>query len=435
MKIGKTKLKMSDGSVRTFKSETARNNDDLRYKVAYSGRGAAKSWSFARALLIQGQIRPLRILCAREIQKSIGDSVHKLLSDQIQAMGMSGFYEIQKATILGRNGTEFIFAGLKHNIDNIKSLESCDICWVEEAQTVSRESWEKLIPTIRKPQSEIWVSFNPGLDSDDTYKRFVADRPPRSKVTALTWRDNPWFPHVLRDEMEHLRDRDPRAYEHIWEGVCRSAVEGAIYEAEIRDAEFEGRICRVPYDRAAPVHTAWDLGFQDTVAIWMFQKVGFEYRIIDYLENNQKALNWYLKELQAKKYLWGTDYLPWDGGSKQLGTGMSIQDLMREAGRTVRVTKQLRVVDGINAVRTIFPQIYIDAERCADGLQGLRYYRWAAVSSTGSERREPLHDAASHPADAFRTMAVAIKRPLREDGENTSWRPEPIPLGNRSWMS
>jgi len=121
-----------------------------RYKVLYGGRGGAKSWGIARALLILGAKKQMRILCAREYQTSIKDSVHKLLCDQIEALGLLGFYEITQATIRGANGTEFAFIGLKNNPTNIKSFEGVDICWVEEAQTVSRLSWNILIPTIRK---------------------------------------------------------------------------------------------------------------------------------------------------------------------------------------------------------------------------------------------------------------------------------------------
>src|SRR6185312_16011620 len=112
-----------------------------RYKVPYGGRGGAKSWGIARALLILGAQKPLRVLCTREIQKSIADSVHKLLDDQIQALGLGGFYTVTKTGIVGRNGTEFLFAGLRHNISNIKSFEAVDIVWVEEAQSVSKQSW------------------------------------------------------------------------------------------------------------------------------------------------------------------------------------------------------------------------------------------------------------------------------------------------------
>ena len=127
---------------------------ETRYRVLYGGRGGAKSWGVARALLIKGAKRPTRILCAREFMTSMKDSVHKLLSDQIIEMGMEGFYEITQASIRGLNGTEFAFVGLKNNIANVKSFEGIDICWVEEAQTVSKTSWNVLIPTIRKEKSE-----------------------------------------------------------------------------------------------------------------------------------------------------------------------------------------------------------------------------------------------------------------------------------------
>ena len=148
-----------------------------RYKVLYGGRGGAKSWGVARALLILGAKKPIRVLCAREFQTSIKDSVHKLLCDQIEALGLLGFYEITQASIRGSNGTEFAFAGLKNNVANIKSFEGVDICWVEEAQTTSRLSWNILIPTIRKQDSEIWITFNPELESDETYQRFVLNPP------------------------------------------------------------------------------------------------------------------------------------------------------------------------------------------------------------------------------------------------------------------
>ena len=153
-----------------------------RYKVAYGGRGSGKSWGIAKVLLLQGTERPLRILCCREFQKSISDSVHSLLADRLEAMGMGGFYEVQNTTIRGQNGTEFIFAGLRHNIASIKSFEGIDRCWIEEAQTISKASLDVLVPTIRKEGSEIWVSFNPELAEDEVYRRFVVNPPPGAVV-------------------------------------------------------------------------------------------------------------------------------------------------------------------------------------------------------------------------------------------------------------
>ena len=153
-----------------------------RYKCIYGGRGSAKSWSVARALLILGAKQVHRILCAREFQNSISQSVHKLLSDQIVELGLIGFYEITQSTIRGANGTEFSFVGLKNNPHNIKSYEGCTIVWVEEAQAVSARSWDILIPTIRAKDSEIWITMNPELESDATFQRFILN-PPENCIT------------------------------------------------------------------------------------------------------------------------------------------------------------------------------------------------------------------------------------------------------------
>jgi PBSX family phage terminase large subunit len=214
-------------------------SDVSRYKVLYGGRGSGKSWGVARALLIRGARKPLRILCAREFQNSLTDSVHRLLADQIEQLGMGDFYTVQEALIVGRNGTEFVFVGLRHNISKIKSFEGVDIVWVEEAQAVSKQSLEVLLPTIRKPGSEIWLTFNPDLEEDDVFQRFIVWPPPGAVVVRLSWRDNPWFSDELRAEKDHLKVRDFDAYQNVWEGQCRSHVVGALWTKEIFDAHRE----------------------------------------------------------------------------------------------------------------------------------------------------------------------------------------------------
>jgi phage terminase large subunit len=205
--------------------------------VAFGGRGSGKSWGFARALLIQAANKPLRILCTREIQKSIKQSVHTLLNDQIQALGLGAFYEVLESEIRGRNGSSFTFAGLASNtVESIKSFEGCNIVWVEEGQTVSKRSWDILIPTIRSEGSEIWVSFNPDVDTDDTYQRFVVNPPDNAKVVKVNYSDNAWFPSVLEIERLHSKEHNPD-YANIWEGDCKAAVDGAIYSNEIREAQ------------------------------------------------------------------------------------------------------------------------------------------------------------------------------------------------------
>jgi phage terminase large subunit len=246
--------------------------EQARYKVAYGGRGGAKSWGYAQALIIQGFQRKLRIICTREYQNSMKESVHQILSDQIDRMNLNNFYEVLQSAITGRNGTEFIFAGIKTNPRKIKSTEGIDICWVEEAEKVSKDSWQMLIPTIRKDGSEIWVSFNPDEETDPTYQRFVDNPPPGAIVKEVNWRDNPWFPEVLRKEKDYLASVDMDAYEHVWEGKCRRSSAAEIFFGKYVVDSFQpdSRYWSGPYFGA-------DFGFArdpaTLVKCWVYQDV------------------------------------------------------------------------------------------------------------------------------------------------------------------
>lgn len=211
-----------------------------RYKVYYGGRGSAKSWTVARVLAVRCAYNKTKVLCAREIQKSIGDSVHTLLREQIESLGLSNLYEITKNSIRGiYSGSEIIYEGLRHNVKEIKSKEGIDICWVEEAQGVSEESWGILIPTIRKESSEIWVTFNPDSPDDPTYKRFIVSPPPNSVIRKVNWNDNPWFPKVLKAEMEYDRRIDFEKYRHVWEGEPRIMTDALVFKNKFRVETFE----------------------------------------------------------------------------------------------------------------------------------------------------------------------------------------------------
>jgi len=387
--------------------------DKARYKVLYGGRGGAKSWGIARALLIIGAQKTTRVLCAREFQTSIKDSVHKLLSDQIFAMCLEDFYEITQTTIRGKNGSEFNFVGLKNNVANIKSFEGVDICWVEEAQTTSKLSWNVLIPTIRKQDSEIWISFNPELETDETFQRFVVNPPEGAIVQKINWSDNPWFPETLRLEKDALYARDREAYNTVWEGVCRQTVDGAIFAKEMVAAELDGRITRVPYDPIKPVHAVFDLGWSDSTAIWFVQFIGMETRLIRYIENNQQTISWYLAEMQKYGYVYDTLWLPHDAAAKNLGTGKSIEEIVRATGMNVRILPRVPVTDSINAARTIFNKCYFDRENTHQGLQCLRHYRYDVDPDTKMFSKTPLHDNYSHGADAFRYIGLMINEPRK----------------------
>lgn len=391
-----------------------------RYKVLHGGRGGAKSWGISRALIIMATGKSLRVGCAREIQKSIKESVHTLLKMQIEALGLTAIWEVQETRIFNKlNGSEFVFFGLRSlNAENIKSYEGLDIVWIEEARNVSKRSWDILIPTIRKPGSEIWLSFNPELDTDETFKRYIKNADHDMTLIQMNWSDNPWFPEELEKERLRMKRNDPDGYLTVWEGNCRQYLEGAIYAKEIREATQDGRITRVPYEPLRPVHTFWDLGHADCTAIWMVQSVGFEFRIINYLEAHSQKLEWYVKELLKNDYLWGTDWLPHDGRAKTLQTGMSTEQMLRNFGRTVKIVPQLSVVDGINAARTVFSRCYFDENKCTDGLNRLRRYAYE-IDEEGQRSRLPLHDDNSHGADAFRYFAVANVELTRKKSNGT----------------
>lgn len=385
-----------------------------RYKVFWGGRGGAKSWGVARWLLLEGAKRKINVLCARELQNSIKDSVHKLLSQQIESLQLAHFYDVQLAMIRGANGTEINFEGIRHNTGKIKSYEGIDYCWVEEAQSVSEASWEVLVPTIRKPGSEIIVTFNPDLETDATYQRFVLHTPPNCALVNINWRDNPWFAETeLPAERDLLKARNYDAYLHVWEGKCKQNLEGSVYADELREATVQNRILKVLYDRAVPVNTYWDLGRSDHTSIWFIQQVGYEYRIIDFYEERLKHIDHYLKVLQAREYLYGTHWLPHDAAAKQLGSKMTIEEQARAKLQSVRIVPRVSIKDKMNAARTVFPQCYFDADRCSEGLQRLRHYRYEVDQQTRQFSQKPLHDENSDAASAFEYFGVASKFPTK----------------------
>jgi phage terminase large subunit len=389
--------------------------DKYRYKGAYGGRGSAKSWTFARALIILGASKPLRILCAREVQKSIKQSVHKLLSDQIQALGLGHFYEVLDTEIRGKNGTEFSFSGLAtHTVDSIKSYEGCDICWVEEAHAVSKRSWDVLIPTIRKEGSQIWVTLNPELETDETYQRFVANPPPDSMIVKMNYTDNPWFSDVLEQERLHCKLTDPKGYENIWEGKCLPAAAGAIYYDEVANAEEEKRICNVPYDPLLKVHVVFDLGWNDAMAISLVQRSSSEIRLIEYIEDSHKTLDYYSAMLKDKKLNWGDMWLPHDGRNKDFKTGKSAEEIMQALGWTVKITPNMSIEDGIRLTRMTFGRMYFDKTKTERLLQCAKRYR-RSINQTTNEPGAPMHDEWSHGADNLRYVAINAEAMSNED--------------------
>jgi phage terminase large subunit len=396
-----------------------------RYKVLYGGRGGAKSWGVARALLIQGKAKRLRVLCTREVQKSLKDSVHQLLTDQIEAMGMGDFYQVLETEIRGANGTTFLFNGLsKQTKDTLKSYEGVDIVWCEEAHSITKPSWDLLIPTIRKEGSEIWLTFNPDLETDETYRRFVTNPPPNSVLITMSYRDNPWFPQVLEDERLHCKATESEEdYNNIWEGFPRSAAKGAIYSTEYAKAVQGGRVSFLPYDPRLKVHTVWDMGFGDNMAMIMTQVLRSEIRIFDYIQVRFKKTDECVAMLQQRHYNWGYDFLPHDGEHVERKTGMSDKDILTKMNRKVRITPNIPREDGIRAARNIMARCCFDNRNIIDEpthkegvyhlIECIKRYRRAETKHGGDGL--PVHDEFSDGADAFRYLSLVANLMTNED--------------------
>jgi phage terminase large subunit len=380
-----------------------------RYKVAYGGRGSGKSWTIAQLLVIQAYSKPTRILCAREIQRSISDSVIQLLSDTIDRMGLTSFFEVQKTQILAENGSRFIFEGLRSNVTKIKSMEGLDLVWVEEAESVTFTSWETLIPTMRKAGSEIWVSFNPRDEMDDTYQRFVIEPPPEAKVVMINWQDNPWFPEELRKEKDHLKKKDDNLYQWIWEGKPVANHDGAYWQKHINQKQ----ILDFPIEGSKSVHTFWDLGVSDDMTIWFMQVVGTELRFIHSFSDYGEGLDYYvnyLHEFRAKhKIVFGDHWAPHDISVRELTTGKSRLETAKSMGIEFKKVPNIPIEDGINAVRQILPRCWFNQSMTQEGLKALKGYRREFDEVRGVFKKNPLHNWASHYADAFRYFAVAFK--------------------------
>ena len=398
---------------------------EARYRVAFGGRGSGKTRSFALMSAVYGYRWGMsgkqgQILCAREHLNSLDESSLEEVKSAIRSVEwLDAYYEIGEKYIRSRDGrVSYVFAGLRRNLDSIKSKARVILAWVDEAENVSEAAWQKLIPTIREEESEIWVTYNPESKHSAVHQRFRVSPSNDVKVCEINWRDNPWFPDVLNQERMNDQKLRPDVYDHVWEGAFLIHVEGAYYTVEMREANAEGRIGSAPYDRSVGVVTAWDLGVGDSTAIWFAQMVGPEVRLIDYYESSGVGLDHYVAVLNSKGYNYTDHILPHDVRVRELGTGKSRLETLDNLGvRPITIAAQLNVDDGIQAVRSLLGRAWFDEEKCERGIDCLRQYRRDYDENNKSFKARPLHDWSSHGADAMRYLAIGY-RPMSQWGES-----------------
>jgi phage terminase large subunit len=366
--------------------------EPFRYLLLFGGRGGAKSWSIARALLVQGQDAKLRILIVREIMGSIQASAWQLLKDQIELLGLGDHYTVQSDRIVGRNGTEIFFEGLFGNSQKLKSYEAIDIVWIEEAQSVSDESWEVVRPTMRKPGSRIIVSWNP-LTRHDAVMRFVTNPMPRSIIKKVGWEDNEHLSAEAHEEREWLQKVDPDAYRHVWLGEPRE-----VSDALILKGKYVVEPVTVSPDWSGPYY-GLDLGFG-----------------ADPCAATECYIDDATRTLYVKREYWGLhvdiDALP---GQLELAIpGIGQQVVHADSSRPETISYLQRhgiplarpsekwsgsVDDGLLYLRA-FSRIVLDPS-CKHTLEECQTYSWRVDPKTNLPIPKPL-DAHNHTIDSLR---------------------------------
>lgn len=439
--------------------------ESARWKIAWGGRGAGKTEGFAIALILLSRTRNLRILCARELQNSIDESVKFMIEAWIIQMGFEDEFKITNKQIINkRTGSRFFFMGLRYNINKVKSLGRVDICWIEEAEKTSKTTLDKLSPTIRGRSDfekdrggpfgigpEIWISFNPDLEDDEIYKRFIVNKETYAPdyvideftgekvryaiVVKINYWDNKFFPPDLRMEMNVTKKASETKYLEVWEGNTKLVIDGAIYADELRAVVKDGRRGTIKYDPSKPVYTFWDLGHSDKTAIWFIQRVGLEYNIINFYQNNLKKIAHYLEHMQSLGYVYGTVYMPHDADNETLAS-RSIANITRAAGyKVIVVQRPARKILGINAARTVMPLCNFDEQNTSEGWQCLSRYAYKVDEDKGTFSKEPDHDTPwSHGADGFQTFALSLKTEQDTKKTKTKERPSMTPQRPNAWM-
>lgn len=402
-----------------------------RYRGAYGGRGSAKTRTFAKMTAVRGyQLSQAGergvIVCGREFMNSLDESSMAEVKEAIRSEPwLAEHYDIGERFIRTKDKRiEYAFIGLRHNLDSVKSKARIHLFWVDEAEPVSETAWQKLIPTVREHGSEVWLTWNPERKTSPTHKRFREDPPEDAKIVELNWRDNPWFPEVLEAERKRDQDKRPDSYAHIWEGDFRGVYEGAYFAKVLNAAKAEGRIGRVAADPLMTIRLFVDIGGTgaraDSFVIWAAQFIGREIRVLDHYEAVGQDFAAHINWLRSRGYApdKAQVWLPHDGATQDKVFSVSYESAFRDAGYSVTVVPNQgkgAAMFRIEAVRRLFPSIWVNEATCSAGLEALGAYH-----EKRDDKREiglgPNHDWASHSADAFGLMCVAYEEPQKSSG-------------------
>ncbi len=330
----------------------------------------------------------------------------------------------------------------EHTVETIKGFEKFDIFWFNEAQAIRRRSWQIALPTLfRTPGAELWADFNPDLDTDEVWERFIVNPPPGAKVQEMNWRDAVacgwWSP-----EQERLRQYDlihsKLEYSNIWDGKPRMTLAGAIYSTEVIETITENRFRPVPYDPKLPVHRIWDLGWNDLMVCIMVQKPHpSALNVINYLEESHITYANMLAAMDQLHYRWGTDWLPPDAEQHHPTSGTNARKMLVSLGCKVTIIPKSDPEARIRAGRMMWPRIYMDNSKRdtpperPDRLLGaghlmdrLKRYKRNVPKTTG-EPTGPVHDISSHAGDAYGALAEIVER-IRNEGDRPKAKIEPF---------
>ena len=404
--------------------------EPARYKGAWGGRGSGKSHFFAENLIDDSIREPgesggagLLSVCIREVQKSLKDSAYRLISQKLDAFGLTeadGFKVFNDRIQTPGDGV-IIFQGMQdHTAESIKSLEGFKRAWAEEAQTLSSTSLRLLRPTIRADDSELWFSWNPRRKADpvDVMLR-QGELPTGAKVVRANWSDNPWFPQVLEQERLDCLKENPDQYEHIWEGGYITVSDGAYYARRISEARLENRIGRVTPDPLMTYRLFCDIGGtgakSDAFSIWVAQFIGHEIRVLDYYESVGQPLDAHLNWMRSKGYTPDKSHiwLPHDGATNDKVYSVSYESALKSAGyQTTVVPNQGKgaAAARIEAGRRLFPSMWFNEDTTGPGIEALGWYH-EKKDETRNIGLGPEHDWASHGADAFGLMCIVYEPP------------------------